>query len=335
MVESFKSKRIQFEKGKQREFIVKSKEELDLTWQEFAQVAGIGVRNLNDWKNEKILISLDAVRIICKKRKCVMPADIEKLDAYWYAHKGALAGGKATYEKYGIIGGNQEHRKEKWNQWWEKEGKLNPHDILKPLSFRKPRFSKQLAEFVGIMLGDGGITKNQVKVTLHSIDDLAYSEFVENLMKELFDVKPSKTRRTDCETIDVILSRVELVKFLVEKIGLCIGDKIRQQVDVPDWIKSDDIFKLACLRGLIDTDGCVIIHKYKVRGKCYSYKKLSFTSRSIPLLTSAKRMFNEFDIKNRCTKNNLEIRVEAKKDIERYFKIVGSHNPKHWMRYEK
>ncbi len=335
MTEQFKSKRAKFKKGKQKEFIIKSKEELGLTWQEFSQIAKTSSRNLNDWKNEKISMSVNALSIICKKRKCALPKEIEILNPYWYARRGALLGGKATYEKYGIIGGNQEKRKEKWNQWWEKEGKLKPNEILKPLPFKKPRFSKKLAEFVGIMLGDGGMTKNQVKVTLHSVDDLEYSRFIENLMRDLFDVKPGRTKRNDCKALEVVLSRVGLVKFLVDNVGLCTGNKIRQQVDIPDWVKNDDVFKLTCLRGLIDTDGCVIIHKYKVNGKCYLYKKLSFTSRSIPLLNSAKRIFDEVDIKSRITKNNLEIRVEAKRDIERYFSVIGTHNPKHLMRYEK
>ena len=85
----------------------------------------------------------------------------------------------------------------------------------------------------------------------------------------------------------------------------------------------------------MDTDGCVVIHRYKSKGKIYCYKKLSFTSRSLPLLNSVKNILTELKIKNRITKDNYEIRIDAKKDVKRYFDIIGSHNPKHIMRYEK
>jgi len=334
MTEQFKSKRAKFKKGKQKEFIIKSKEELGLTWQEFSQIAKTSSRNLNDWKNEKISMSLDAVKIICKQRKCALPTEIEILNPYWYARSGALLGGKATYEKYGIIGGDQENRKEKWNQWWEKEGKLKPNGILKPLPFTKPRFSKKLAEFVGIMLGDGGMTKNQITVTLHSEDDLEYSVFVEKLLEELFEVKPSKKKRSNCKAFKILLSRVGVIRFLNDIVGLVIGNKVRQQVDIPNWINEKRNFQLACVRGLIDTDGCVIIHKYKSKGKLYLYKKLSFTNRSFPLLCSVKKILDGLEIKNRITKNSFEIRIEARKDVKKYFQIIGSHNPKHLKRFK-
>ncbi len=334
MTEQFKSKRAKFKEGKQKEFIIKSKEELGLTWQEFSQIAKTSSRNLNDWKNEKISMSVDAVKVICKQRKCALPTEIEILNPYWYARRGALLGGKATYEKYGIIGGNQEKRKEKWNQWWEKEGKLKPNEILKPLPFKKPRFSKKLAEFVGIMLGDGGMTKNQITVTLHSEDDLEYSVFVENLMEKLFEIKPSKRKRSSCRALKILLSRVELVEFLTRRVGLVIGNKVRQQVDIPNWINEEKNLQIAGVRGLIDTDGCVIIHKYKSKENFYSYKKLSFTSRSYPLLCSVKNILDGLEIKNRITKNSFEIRIEARKDVEKYFQIIGSHNPKHLKRFK-
>lgn len=288
---------------------------------------------MNDWKNEKISMPFSAVENICKKRKCEIPKNVIIKDVYWYVKEAAKAGGKTTFEKYGIIGGDQNVRKEKWHEWWEKEGRLNPSKILQPLSFKKPRFSKELAEFVGIMLGDGGMTKNQVKVTLHSIDDLEYSRFVESLMKKLFDVKISRINRNDCEALDIVISRIELVKFLVNKTGLNIGNKVKHQVDIPNWIIDSNSFKKECLRGLIDTDGCVIIHKYKSKGKEYSYKKLSFTSRSLPLLNSVKNILTELEIKNRITKNNYEIRIEAENDVKKYFDIIGSHNSKHLARY--
>lgn len=333
MTEQLKSKRVEFQLGKQKEFIVISKKELNLTWQNLAEVAKTSARNLNDWKNEKFSMPLFAVENICKKRGCKIPNSIILKDQYWYTEKAGLAGGNATYEKYGIIGGDQKRRKEKWQEWWEEEGKLHPNKILQPLPFRKSKFSKELAEFVGIILGDGGISDMQVTVTLHRIVDEEYAKFVRKMIEKLFDIKAGKYCRKESLADNIVISRIGLVNFF-ETIGLRKGNKVRHQVDVPQWIKKNNNFKVACLRGLVDTDGCVIIHRYKSKDKMYCYKKLSFTNRSFPLLKSVKNFLTELEIRCRITKDNYEVRIDAKKDVERYFEIVGSHNPKHMLRYK-
>jgi len=334
MAEQLKSKRVEFRLGKQKEFIEQSKKELDLTWQGLAEIAKTSARNLNDWKNEKISMPLSAVENICKKRKSKIPENIILRDQYWYTEKAGSEGGKAVYAKYGAIGGDQNVRKEKWRQWWEKEGKLHPNNILTSLPFKKPRLSKELAEFVGILLGDGGISDRQITITLHRITDNEYSKFVRKMIERLFNIKIGEYCRKESLADNIVISRIGIVNFL-EAIGLRRGNKVKHQVDVPQWIKGSNNFKVACLRGLIDTDGCVIIHKYKSKDKMYCYKKLSFTSRSFPLLNSVKNFLTELEIKCRITKDNYEVRVDTKKDIERYFEMIGSNNQKHLMRYRK
>jgi hypothetical protein len=67
----------------------------------------------------------------------------------------------------------------------------------------------------------------------------------------------------------------------------------------------------------------------------YCYEKLSFTSRSFPMLNSVKNILTELGIKSRITKNGYDVRIDAQRDVEKYFDIVGSHNPKHVMKFSK
>jgi len=46
------------------------------------------------------------------------------------------------------------------------------------LPIDKPERSSNLAEFIGIILGDGGITERQVTVTLHKHDDKDFCFYV-------------------------------------------------------------------------------------------------------------------------------------------------------------
>ncbi len=333
MAEQLKSKRVFFPTGKQAEFLLQSRKCLDCTWQEVAEICRTSTRNLSGWRCEKPSMTLSALEAICQKRKIVLPDSIVVKDAYWYTKKGASFGGRAIMEKYGKVGGDENYRKKKWQEWWEKEGKLNPSKITKPLPFTKPKFSADLAEFVGIMLGDGGISDHQITVTLNRVTDRKYFGFVEKLIKQLFDVSVTAYAHKKSLAQRVVVSRVTLVKYLVSVVGLHEGSKVRQQVDIPAWIKESSLYSIACLRGLIDTDGCIILHRYRSKGKRYCYKKIGFTSRSHPLLQSVSDILLILGIKHRILKNKWDIRIEAQEEVKKYFQVVGTHNPKHLKRY--
>ena len=334
MAKLFISKRAIFPHGQQRGFILHAKKILNLSYIELAQLLKISDRTLTDWKREKFSISLKAVKILSRKTKRKIPKNIEIKDPFWYVNKGAKVGGLVVYKKYGRIGGDPEYRKKKWYEWWEREGKYKYHPIISaPLPIKKPRRSEDLAEFVGIMLGDGGITQYQVTITFHSEDEKEYIKFVSNLIKRLFDVPIGIYYDKEDRSVDLVVSRSELVHFCIEKLGLKKGNKIKQQVDIPDWIKRNKQYRVACVRGLVDTDGCVFTHRYKVNVKFYSYKKLCFTSYSEPLRQSVFNILKDNGLNPRFAQQR-DVRFDSIEDIQRYFKIFGSHNPKHLKRYK-
>lgn len=341
MAESLKhnfQKRVIFPSGQQRQFLLKAIKNLHLSWSLFADKIGVHKRTLNDWKREEYSIPLDVVKKISKIAKLKTPKKIQVKEPFWYVYKGAKIGGKlgalACFKKYGSYGGNPEYRKKKWYEWWEKEGKYKSNIISAVKPIKKSDFSEELAEFVGIILGDGGITKSQVTITLHSEDDKEYSDFVVNLIKKLFNVYVGVCRRKNCKAVSYNISRTELIRFCIEKLGLKQGNKIKQQVDIPGWIKRNKLYSIACVRGLIDTDGCVFTHRYKVNGKFYSYKKLSFTSYSKPLRQSVFNILKDNGLNPRFAQRR-DVRLDSIEDMQRYFQLINSHNPKHLMRHYK
>lgn len=201
----------------------------------------------------------------------------------------------------------------------------------KPKSISVPEKSPELAEFVGIMLGDGGVSTYQATVTLHSRDDLEYSHYVCQSIKLLFGYKPSVLPRKGCLALKVLMSRIEIVRYL-KSVGVPIGNKMHHSIDIPKWIKERPDFYIPCIRGLVDTDGSVFKHTYLSKGKRYSYKKLSFTSGSMPLLNSVYSLLTTLGIRARIGSNR-DVRVDSITSMERYFSIIGSHNPKHLRRY--
>jgi hypothetical protein len=227
---------------------------------------------------------------------------------------------------------NEANRLDKWKIWWERIGKHNPNSICAGKEVNLPDKTDALAEFIGIAMGDGGMSQYQVRVSLNTTDDSSYIQFVSGLMCDLFEVAPALYQDSNDNVTDLVISRKVLVDYL-HNLGLPIGDKIRNGLDMPDWIKESQTYAIACVRGLIDTDGCVFTHRYSVKGKSYAYKKLSFTSASPPLLETVYEILSCWEMKPRMGSNH-DVRLESSADVRKYFELIGSHNPKHLRRYE-
>ena len=324
--------RLDLSKSDQKDFLEKSLEKLGLSNKEFASLLGVGVRTLTDWKRRKFLLPEKVAEFLSLKTGIKIP-ESKLVDQFWYTKKGARKGALRMIEKYGRVGGDPEARKVAWKTWWEKTGKFQKRKIFWRKSITRPGKSVELAEFVGIMMGDGGMTKNQLTISLNRETDYEYMTYVKNLVRRLFGVDPSLREDRDSLATDIVVSRVALVEFC-QSIGLKVGNKIKQNLDIPDWVKKNGRFLKVCVRGLVDTDGSVFVHKYKVGGKIYRYKKMDFSSCSPPLLSSVYEFLNSLKLNPRITKDGKKIRIESIEGIRKYFLKVGSSNPKHLKRYE-
>ena len=329
MAERHKSKRVKFPRNEQRNFLFLAKRKLVISWREFAVMLKISERNLSDWKREKITLPLNIVKLIRKRTGIRLSKNVKLLSPFWYTKKGARKGGLIVAKKYKIIGGNPERRIKKWREWWEKEGKFRKHPILnKSLPVKKPGCCAKLAEFIGIMLGDGGISQRQVSITLNRETDKEYIKFVRKMLKNLFGVSPSIYPDPNSKADALVISRTELVNYLTQKLGLKIGNKVKQKIDIPKWVKQKKEYQIACLRGLVDTDGSVYKHKYTIKEKVYCYQKLSFCSLSPSLLFTVFEILKNLGLKPRICKDK-EIKIENTQNVRKYFETVGSNNKKH------
>lgn len=326
--------RIIFQPSEQQRFIENVATKLGISTSSLASLLVVNERTLRDWKREKYHMSFIHAQTLARKSRVLIPASASLLKWNERLEKIGSLGGKAFFQKYGLVGMDETYRREQWDKWWNEVGKFKEHKILwKSKPFRKPKKSVELAEFVGLMLGDGGISKYQISITLHRNDDREYSIFVCELIYCLFCVEPRIIKRKGCLANDYRVSRVELVRFCVEKLGLVRGNKVRQNIDIPRWVGERNNFLISCVRGLFDTDGSVIIHKYKVSGREYIYKKLCFTSHSQPLRLSFYRALSNLGIKARLA--GFDVRVDGQEEVVKYFKIVGTHNPKHLRKMNK
>jgi len=214
------------------------------------------------------------------------------------------------------------------------------------MAFRKKlripgKIDEDVAEFLGILTGDGCVNKYvrisdkkridyYISITGNSITDKEYYDrFLIPLIKKLFDISPKYYKKKGQNTIELMLRYRELFNFLIDT-GFNVGPK--DKIDIlPPIEKNNDLAK-AFLRGLFDTDGSISWKKEK-------YPVISIKQKSRKLIESAckilkKNDFNfyvEFDVKTKDERGfestGSRVYISGKRNLERWTKVIGSNHP--------
>ena len=222
-----------------------------------------------------------------------------------------------------IKGGEVSQRRRRENP--EKYRKLG---CIVRKDFFVPRYSESLAELIGIILGDGAISKYQVRISLESNRDKYYIPFVADLMTAQFGERPyiASEKRENCTHLT--LSGINLVVTL-ERLGMQRGNKITNQISFPDWIKENLAYRIAFTRGVFDTDGGFYFHEKAQR----KYLGWCFCSFSKPLLNDVGETLRKlgFNVKK---VGEHKLYMYSLSSISRYMEIIGSSNPKNATKLE-
>ena len=332
MLEQSNGKRVIFKKGEQSRFLLSAMDVAKITSKELAALAHVSMRQVSRWIAEEYTLPLFVATTISKRTAVSIPANVKYVEQFAHTSKAGQKGGKSTIKLYGRVPGSEKTRLSAWKRWWEDSGRDKVIAISKKqVSFPEP--STTLAEFTGIMMGDGGLSKHQICVTLNLKDDLEYSFFVGKMMEQLFAVKPSRNMRAGEKAICLVISRVDLVNYCHEHLNLPIGHKIRQGLFVPSWILNDKEYPKDFIRGLIDTDGCVVIEKHSIKGKVYSYIRLNITTYCEHLSSTVFSILTSLGFHPKMRRGGKSIQLENYDEICDYFRAVGTSNQKHIDRF--
>ena len=330
MAEQLLFKRIQFPKqGTQRAFIVQAKVSLGITYAALAQKLYVSPRTITDWVREKYRIPYSVAQKISTWSHVPIPKNYKLITQKDHLQKIAPLGGKARIARYKKIALDEDYRSSKWKEWWETTGQYrkNPNGFQSLIPTKTPPLSESLAEFVGIMLGDGGIAPYHISITL-SEKEKDYVNYIVKMIHKLFGVQAKVYKQKQSKAVSIVVQRKQIVDFC-KSIGLVQGNKVRQQCDIPQWIKDDTTYSRTCIRGLIDTDGCFYTNSYKINRKKYTYLKICFTNFSSPLIKSVYKILQDFEISSYINKNGKDIRITNRLSVNRYISIIGSSNSKH------
>jgi intein/homing endonuclease len=163
----------------------------------------------------------------------------------------------------------------KEDNWGQSKGGNNSGSFREPkLLIEKP--SEELAELVGIILGDGNIYCKRGYYYVRIAGDLKkdkdyLSNYVKPLFEKVFGYKMHFIEQRKYNCLYISIGNKDVVHTL-KYFGLKSGDKLKNNVRIPKWVFKSDKYLRACIRGLIDTDGSIC----PITGRDYPY--IWFTS---------------------------------------------------------
>lgn len=240
--------------------------------------------------------------------------------------KGALA----RMKKYGNFGTPEGRRKGGIASCLVQKTQNSNFKTLKEIKI--PRPSGKLAEFMGILFGDGHLSDYQVSVTTGLKTDCEHAKFVKSLIEDLFHITVTTRIISSRNTIIVYASSKKLVAFLNKK-GMPIGNKINKNITIPHWIQKSKVFSLAFIRGLFDTDGCLYVDKHIRNTKTYKHLGWTITSYAPNIISGTIELLKKLDYSPTHTPRQKSVFVRKQKEIVRYFDEISSNNPKHLSKY--
>jgi hypothetical protein len=293
--------RIKLKKGKQEELILKSKK--DYTWRELSKQLNISENYLRcNLKFERVLINKKVYSKLCEISKTNFDKYIEeKLEDNWGQSKGGSKSVKSRTKKV-----------------------FNPEE------------SEDLAEIIGILLGDGNINefKKGKKIRCYSLsiagnmktDEDYMMRYIPSLFERVFGEKGKLIFKKGKNVGYFKLYGKEYVEYFKSK-GISSGNKKKNNQGIPFWIRKNKKFLKRCIRGLIDTDGS--IHKIS---KNHKHLRIDYTSHISRLLGEVRDSLITLGFSPSKIINGRHLFITSKSNLEKYLREIGFGNKKNLNR---
>lgn len=193
------------------------------------------------------------------------------------------------------------------------------------LQIKTPRLTAYLAEFLGVLAGDGHMNAvtHEVSITGHKENDSKYiNETVYGFFETLFGLTPKIRIQNNAIRCWVYSKR--LTSFISDTFGVPIGKK-KNKIRIPDSIIKDKKLFMPYIRGLFDTDGSVYTHHGKDVMLEISSASPDFRGDIAKCLTNMG-FHPSNGVKN--------VRLYRQNEVHDFFKIIRPKNNKHLRRFE-
>jgi intein-encoded DNA endonuclease-like protein len=147
-----------------------------------------------------------------------------------------------------------------------------------PSKFSEFEKDENLAELIGVVLGDGHIRKYPRTEELSIFSNAKNKGFVNrysDLILKIFNKQPAVTKHGDgCVRIRIYQKNIQ------KRLGVPYSPRGELRIEVPNWILKNKKYIVSYLRGLYEAEGCYCTHEKT------STFKMFFTNRNISMLNN-------------------------------------------------
>lgn len=212
--------------------------------------------------------------------------------------------------------------------------------------------NSETAEILGLSFGDGSFTlrkdTNKLRFQLRGnlnedkehYDSYIIPLFNKNIMNPIFGRNVGIVSNKNKGFYGISIQSEKLI--VLSNLGMPVGRKIELKLNIPEWIRRNRKNCYAFLRGFLNTDGCVVCQRnYSIKNNKYH------TQIRIYLSCCSKELMKEiYDFLIYC-EFKCNFRIEQKRNsstaytivvagslqVQKWFKLIGSKNPKHITKY--
>ena len=187
---------------------------------------------------------------------------------------------------------------------WQEENKVKYSELI---------YSKELAEFYGTVLGDGCMEKFQRtdKITISfNRKEQDHLQYIFRIIFSLFNKEPKIRVRKDSECDDIYLYQ----KNISSRLEFPYGNKLCNNLVIPQWIKNNKLYLKHCLKGLFETDGDWFIDKK------YNTNVIKFTNHSTSLLNDLYSVLINLDYHPQLRES--DVRLARRKEVYEFVEWI-------------
>ncbi|OHA78510.1 MAG: hypothetical protein A2V96_02715 [Candidatus Yonathbacteria bacterium RBG_16_43_6] len=171
-----------------------------------------------------------------------------------------------------------------------------------------------LAELIGVILGDGHICKYPRCEELRLISNSNNSGFIEryaDIIEKVFKKKPYiiSSNQTNSTKIGVY------EKLISKRIGIAVGARKDLIITVPEWILKKREYMIRYLRGLYEAEGSFCVHE-----QTYTHKFL-FANRNISMLNNVFELMKRLGFSPHKSKD--QIQISKKDEVYRAMEVLS------------
>lgn len=189
----------------------------------------------------------------------------------------------------------------------------------------------KLAEFIGILLGDGyihvgnGNLTSRLKITCNSQEE-DYINYIKKLIIDLFNINPQIKNRKNENATDVFVFRKRVIDYLVNEVGLKASPKWNRAI-IPKKFISENLNKNV-IKGYFDTDGSLV----RTNNNGIIYPRLEMKICPSPMQDQIIKILNSYGFRfgvYNIGKGKVRIQLNGKSQLAKWIRIIGFNNSRH------